>query len=82
MNLASAYIPFITPLNWFHDTWFLLAIPMAFLLAMSYKAIRVRDLNHYWRQVAIMTGQILLGLTLLGAGLYAIIEWVVPHLPV
>lgn len=79
---AIAYIPFLTPLDWFHDTWFLLTIPMAFFLAMSYKAIRVRDLDRYWSQVAIMTGQILLGLVLLGAGLYVLIEWVVPLLPV
>lgn len=81
MSVLS-YIPFLTPLNWFHDMWFLLTIPMAFFLAMSYKAIRVRDLERYWGQVAIMTGQILLGLVLLGAVLYVVIEWLVPLLPV
>lgn len=82
MMLLADYTPFLAPLNWFHDTWYLLAIPMAFFIAMAYKAIRVRALDRYWAQVAIMAGQILLGMILLGAALFVLIEWIVPRLPV
>lgn len=81
-GITLAWIPLFDPINFFQDWWFLLAVPMAFLVSMIYKAMRVRLLYIYWRQVIFLTIQILMGMTGLMLSLYVLIEWVVPMLPV
>jgi hypothetical protein len=44
-----AWIPFVDPLNGLQSTWYVLLIPLAFGIAMSYKAMRVASLQNYWR---------------------------------
>jgi hypothetical protein len=68
------YRPFIDPLN-LHEWWFLLLIPMAFLVAMTYKAIRLATLDQYWKHVLIMTAQIIVGMIALGATTYMLVFW-------
>lgn len=68
------YRPFIDPLE-LHQWWFLLLIPMALLVAMSYKAIRLQTLEHYWRHVLLMSAQIVLGMMALGAATYLLVFW-------
>jgi hypothetical protein len=66
-----AYRPFIDGVD-LHRIWFLLLIPMAFFVSMTYKAVRLADMDRYWPQVLMMTAQVLLGMIALGAGFYAI----------
>ena len=66
--------PFIDPLE-LHQWWWLLLIPMAFGVAVVYKAVRVKTMDKYWQQVAIMTVQIVLGMVALAAASY----WLVMH---
>jgi len=77
MTTLLAYRPFIDPLN-LHHVWFLLLVPLALFVSIAYKAVRVHDMSRYWQGVAIMTGQIVLGMLALGAAFYLLIEWIVP----
>lgn len=74
-----AYTPFIDPIHLPH-AWFFLLIPMALLIAMAYKAARVPDMAHYWRQTLLFSLQIILGITGLAAGALFFIEVVLPSI--
>jgi hypothetical protein len=73
----SVWRPFIDPID-AHRTWFMLLIPMAFFISMVYKAVRLPDLASYWRQVIVMTVQIILGIIALGAGIFLFIQYIAP----
>jgi hypothetical protein len=80
MNISQlAYTPFIDPIN-VHSTWFWLLIPLAFGVAVVYKALRVGDMRHYPRQVLAMTVQIVGVMVLLGIASYLLIQHVVPRI--
>lgn len=72
-----AHRPFIDPLD-VHAYWFLLLIPMAVLISMTYKAVRLHSMDRYWREVGTMTAQVVLGLFALGMASFLLIELVVP----
>jgi len=74
-----AYRPFIDPIQ-LDAWWFVLLLPMALGVAMSYKALRVSDLRDYWKQVALMTTQIVLGIVGLGAGIFVFVQFIAPRL--
>lgn len=74
-----AYIPFVDPID-AHRWWFMLLIPMAVGVSMVYKAVRMRSLDRYWRHVVTMSATIIIGIILLGAGTYVLIEWIVPRI--
>jgi len=74
---AIGYTPVLDPLD-VHGAWWVLLIPLAVLISIAYKAVRVREMRHYGRDVAVMTVQILAGMLLLGAAVYLLIELVVP----
>lgn len=82
MTALLAYIPFIEPINVFHTWWYLLLLPLAFGISVIYKALRVYDLNSYWRQVVVMTLQIILAMIGLTVALVLLVQVVVPLLPV
>ena len=75
-----AWIPFMEPINWFHSWWYLLLLPLAFVLSMAYKAIRVPNLKQYWWQVTLMTSQIVLGVIALGIVLVLFVQFAIPAL--
>ncbi len=75
-----AWIPFLEPLNLFHQWWYLLLIPLAFGLSVAYKAIRVPNLRLYWRQVAVMTTQIVFGVAALGVLVALFVQFAIPYL--
>lgn len=77
--ITLAYRPLIDPLN-VHATWWLLLLPLALLVAIAYKAVRAERFDGYWRDVAVMTGQIVLGMIALGAAFYVVVEWLAPRL--
>ena len=76
-----AYIPFIHPINLFHDWWYLLLIPLAFGISIIYKALRLPTLDGFWPQVGIMTAQIVLAMIGLAVFLVLIVAVVIPLIP-
>lgn len=82
MTALLGYTPFLTPLNAIQPFWYLLAIPFAFLISMIWKAIRVRDMDLYWRHVTVMATLIVVGLLALAIVLTLLVEVGIPALPV
>lgn len=73
-ELASwGYRPFIDPLN-LHNWWWALIVPLALGVSVAYKAVRLPNLDRYWREVGVMTLQVLLGMAALAAALWLLIE--------
>ncbi|MBX3386430.1 MAG: hypothetical protein KF768_07655 [Phycisphaeraceae bacterium] len=66
------YRPFIDPIS-LHEHWFWLLLPMALGVSIVYKAIRLRDMERYWRAVMIMTVQIVVGMIVLGIASYLLV---------
>ena len=77
MTLA-AWIPFLEPMNWLQSIWYILLIPLAFGLSASYKAMRVTDLRTYWRQVGVMTSQIVVVIAALAVALILFVKLLLP----
>ena len=75
-----AWIPFVTPMNWLQSTWYVLLIPLAFGIAMSYKAMRVASLQNYWKQVGLMTTQVTFGIAALAVLLILFVRLLLPLL--
>lgn len=75
--LSLAWRPFLDPLN-LHEYWWAFLLPLALGISVAYKAIRVADMADYPRQVAIMTGQIVLAMILLGVASFLFLEYLVP----
>ncbi len=78
------YRPFIDPID-VHGAWWALLPLMAVFIALVYKAVKHQDLKTYWRAVAKMTLEIVLGMVLLGLASYLIVEvfarYIVEHAP-
>jgi len=68
-----SYRPFIDPIN-AHHWWWALIVPLALLTAVAYKAVRLPTLERYWREVALMSVQVLLGMAALAATLWLLVE--------
>lgn len=77
----AAYIPFLHPMNVFHQWSYLLLVPLSFGIAVIYKALRLPVLDTFWREVAIMTTQIVLAMIALALGLMVLVQYVVPLIP-
>lgn len=75
----TAYRPFIDPLP-AHDLWWAMLLPIALFVSMVYKAVRVRSMDTYWRQVGAMTVQTVVGMVMLALGVYLFVEWLAPRL--
>jgi hypothetical protein len=78
-----AWTPFVDPITeatqGVVDVWWLTLPLMALLVSMAYKAVRMRTLAGYVRQVLIMTVQIVLAMIAIGIVLGIIAEVVVPY---
>ncbi|MDQ7012971.1 MAG: hypothetical protein Q9O74_03635 [Planctomycetota bacterium] len=74
-----AWRPFFDPLD-LHRQWFLLLIPLAFGIAVTYRAVRVNTFERYWLKTVILTVQIVLAMILLGTAAYVFIQFAVPYL--
>lgn len=77
-----AYVPFLDPINIFHQWWYLLLIPLAFGISVIYRALKLQSLDHYWRAVFTMTAQIIVGMIALAIALVVLVVVVLPLLPV
>lgn len=71
------YRPFLDPLD-VHDLWWVFIVPLAVLLAMGYKAVRLPTLDKYWRHVALFAAQTLLGIGGLAVALHLFVRLVLP----
>jgi hypothetical protein len=74
-----AYTPFLDPLN-LHDHWWFTLIPLALGISMAYKAVRLHDLRHFWKQSLVMTVQVILGMVGLAAVVFIVVELIVPRI--
>ncbi len=79
--LLVGYVPFVDPINVFHDWWYLLLIPLSFGISVIYRALKMRNLDRFWRAVAMMTVQIVLVMAALAMALVVLVQLVVPWLP-
>jgi len=70
-GLWNGGTPFIDPMN-IHNTWWLTLIPLAFFLSLAYKAVRAKSVQGltFFRGVATLTLQIVLGMIGLAAALH------------
>lgn len=72
-----AWRPFLDPLD-LHRWWFVLIVPLSLGISVAYKAIRVERMRGYWREVAMMTAHIVLGMAALGAASYLFVQHLLP----
>lgn len=79
MQHQLAYTPFIDPID-VHRVWYMLIVPLALGIAITYKAIRVGDMKQYPRQVLAMTAQVVGVMALLGLASYLLIQHVIPRI--
>ncbi|UYV11668.1 MAG: hypothetical protein NCW75_10200 [Phycisphaera sp.] len=69
-----AWRPLIDPID-AHAWWFMLLLPIALLVSLAWKAVRVDDIKRLPRPVIVMTVQVILAM--LGLGLAAFVGLVV-----
>ena len=81
MTDLVGYIPFLHPINALQGFWYLLVLPLSFGISVIYKAMRMPGLEGFWRQVAIMTAQIILYMIALAIVLVVLVQVVIPRLP-
>jgi hypothetical protein len=81
MIQALGYIPFVHPLNFFQEWWYLLLLPLAFGIAVIYKAVRLPTLELFWREVFVMTMQIVLAMIGLAVCLVILVVLLIPRMP-
>jgi len=77
--ITLAYRPFLDPIQ-LDAWWFLLLVPMALLVSMAYKAVRVAHLADYWKQVGMMSTQVVLGVIALGVGIFVFVQYIAARL--
>lgn len=82
MSALLAWTPFLEPLPGAQHWWWVLVLPMALGVALSYKAIRTRELAHYPREVVAMTLQIVAAVVGIAIGLHLVVVVLLPYLPV
>lgn len=76
--VLGAWRPFLDPINALQGHWFWLIIPLAVGVSMTYKAVRLDSLERYWRQVLIMTTQLIIAIIAMGAAAFLVVEYVLP----
>lgn len=73
MTTMLAWRPFQDPLT-IHDQWYVLLVPLAIGIAITYKAVRVPDPKKFWRPVAEFALMIVVGMVGLGLATYLFVE--------
>ncbi len=79
MMAMLGYIPFLHPMSFVHEWWYLLIVPLSFGIAVIYKAVRLTSLRHYWRSVLVMTAQIVLAMVGLAVAVILVVM-AIPYL--
>jgi hypothetical protein len=81
VSALLAWTPFLEPLPGAQHWWWVLVLPMALGVALSYKAIRTKDLARYPRDAASMTLQIVAAVVGIAVGLHLLVVVLLPYLP-
>ncbi len=81
MSTVLAWSPFLQPAPGVQHWWWLLVIPMALGVSLSYKAIRTGDLRKFPRDVTVMAIQIVASMVGIAIGLYILVLVLLPLLP-
>ena len=81
MSTVLAWSPFLQPAPGVQHWWWLLVIPMALGVSLSYKAIRTGDLRKVPRDVTVMAIQIVASMVGIAIGLYILVLVLLPLLP-
>ena len=82
MTAALGYIPFLDPIHFFHEWWYLLLIPLCLGISIIYKAMRMHELRGYWREVSVMTLLTVVGMIAAAIGVSVFVQVVIPLIPV
>ena len=77
-TFTIAWRPLLDPIPLGHAVSYLLLIPMAMFVSMTYRAVRLPTMRRYPQLVALMTAQIIAAIIALGVGLYLFVELVLP----
>jgi hypothetical protein len=75
-----AWTPFVEPMNAMQPIWYLLLLPMVFGISVVYRALREMQYATYWRSVAVMTGQVVIGIVGIAVALGLFVQIVIPLL--
>ncbi|HIA72224.1 MAG TPA: hypothetical protein EYO01_05965 [Phycisphaerales bacterium] len=75
-----AWTPFLEPMNAMQSVWYLLLLPMVFGISVVYRALREKQYATYWRSVAIMSGQVVIGIVGIAVALGFFVQIVIPLL--
>jgi hypothetical protein len=76
---APGWRPFLDPLPVHVFTyWWLLLLPMALLIALGYKATRMKNIKGLGVATVTMAFQIVVGMVALAAASWLLVEWFVP----
>ena len=81
MALLATYIPFVHPIQSANYWWYVLVVPLAFGIAVVYKAMRVHTFDGFWRETLALTAQIVLAMLALAIALGLLIVFIIPLLP-
>jgi len=79
--ILLAWIPLVEPLPGGIHGWWAWVVPMVIGVSVTWKAIRLHSLDRYWPEVFRMSGQLLVGMAALAAGLMLLVRVVLPLLP-
>lgn len=74
MTWQLAYIPFLSPLPGGWDYWYLLLLPLGFLVALVYKAVRLDDLSGLMPATCRAFGKLVGVFVAIALGLY-VLAW-------
>jgi hypothetical protein len=68
-----SYRPFLDPVG-LGEWWWLLLVPLSLGVSIVYKAVRVPTMDRYWRDVIVMTVQIIVSMILLAFASFMLVE--------
>ncbi|RMH26163.1 MAG: hypothetical protein D6693_07585 [Planctomycetota bacterium] len=77
---GAGWRPFLDPVTLPGGSWWLTLIPLALLISVVYKAVRVPNVRRLPAHVLVMTAQIVVAMVVLAAGIHAVVLWIVPAL--
>ena len=78
--MTLAWTPFLEPMNAMQPIWYVLLIPLVFGISVVYRALRENQYATYWRSVAIMTSQVVIGIVGIALALGIFVQVVIPIL--
>lgn len=78
-SFVLAWRPFLDPID-AHTWWFLLIFPVAVLVSVAWKAIRIDDIRRLPRATTVMTVQVVLAMLGLGFAAFVGLTVVLPVL--